>query len=258
MASAPANALPLFYNALEPLSSNAHGSWRARSFDKATFLVNAHAVPLTVEEFGPASRFYPIVFSTGDQPVPLALMGLNEGVNTFVDADGTFKGEGYVPAYVRRYPFMLARLTQNAEELSLCFDPSAGVLGPFDDGDPLFEDGKPSATVQGILGFCEQFEQAGQRTAGFMKELADHKLLMEGEVSIQPEGAEQPFVYRGFQMVNEDALRELRGDVVRKLIQSGVLPLVYAHLFSLALMREVFARQAALGQAPDQLQNAAG
>jgi hypothetical protein len=78
MASAPANNLPLFYNALEPLSSNVHGDWRARSFDKATFLANSHAVPLTVEEFGPASRFYPIVFSSGEQAVPLALMGLNE------------------------------------------------------------------------------------------------------------------------------------------------------------------------------------
>jgi hypothetical protein len=174
-------------------------------------------------------------------------------VNTFVDAEGTFKGEGYVPAYVRRYPFMLARLQENTDELSLCFDPSAGVLGPFEDGDPLFVDGKPSEAVQAILGFCEQFEQAGQRTAGFMKELADHKLLMEGEVSIQPEGAAQPFVYRGFQMVNEDALRELRGDVARKMIQSGVLPLVYAHLFSLSLMREIFARQAAMGQIPQQV-----
>ena len=156
-------------------------------------------------------------------------------------------------AYVRRYPFMLARLQENTDELSLCFDPSAGVLGPFEDGDPLFVDGKPSEAVQAILGFCEQFEQAGQRTAGFMKELADHKLLMEGEVSIQPEGAAQPFVYRGFQMVNEDALRELRGDVARKMIQSGVLPLVYAHLFSLSLMREIFARQAAMGQIPQQV-----
>jgi FAD/FMN-containing dehydrogenase len=40
--------------------------------------------------------------------VPLALMGLNEGVNVFFDDEGTMLGESYVPAYVRRYPFLLA------------------------------------------------------------------------------------------------------------------------------------------------------
>jgi hypothetical protein len=80
----------------------------------------------------------------------------------------------------------------------------------------------------------------------------DHKLLIDGEVAIQPEGADQPFVYRGFQMVSEDKLRELRGDVARKMIQSGLLPLVYAHLFSLSLIRDIFARQMAQGKVPIQ------
>ena len=46
---------------------------------------------------------------------------------------------------------------------------------------------------------------------------------MDGEVAIQPEGAEQPFVYRGFQMVDEEKLRELRGDELRKMNQNGML-----------------------------------
>ena len=127
-----------------------------------------------------------------------------------------------MPAYVRRYPFMLARLRPDADELSLCFDPTTDVIGKFDEGEPLF-DGRPAGAgdARTMLGFCEQFEQAGQRTAAFMKELADHKLLIDGEVTIQPEGAAQPFIYRGFQMVSEDKLRELRGDVARKMIQSG-------------------------------------
>jgi hypothetical protein len=42
----------------------------------------------------------------------------------------------------------------------------------------------------------------------------------------------------------------LRGDQLRKMNQSGFLPLVYAHLFSLSLMREVFARQVQQGKVP--------
>ena len=251
MASTPqTNSLPVLYNDLVPLSSVDHATWRARRSDKAPWLAKHHAIPLTIDEFGLCQRHFPIVFSSGENPVPLALMGLNEGVNTFVDDEGKVLNEVYMPAYVRRYPFLLAKLRPDAEELSLCFDPTADAIGAFDEGDALFEDGKPTEVVNNILKFCEEFEQAGLRTGAFVGELMEHKLLMDGEVTIQPEGSEQPFIYRGFQMVNEEALRDLRGDVLRKMMQSGLLPLVHAHLFSLSLSRDIFARQVTQGKMP--------
>ena len=205
MASAP---LPLFYNGLEPLSSETHATWRVRQLDAAPFLVGQHAIPITTDEFPLVQRFMPIVFSIGDDAIPLALMGLNEGVNVFVGDDGKLTENNlYVPAYVRRYPYMLARLRPDSEELS-------------------------------------------GRTQAFMNELRELDLLMEGEVTIQPEQEQPPFVYRGFQMVNEEKLAALRGDQLRKMSQSGMLPLLYAHLFSLSLMREIFGRQAQQGKMP--------
>jgi len=169
----------------------------------------------------------------------------------FVGDDGKLtETTFYVPAYVRRYPYMLARLHPDAQELSLCFDPTSPTLGEFEDGDALFENGQPTELTKNILGFNESFEQAGARTQNFMKELRELDLLMDGEVTIQPDGAEQPFVYRGFQMINEEKLIDLRGDALRKMSKSGMLPLLYAHLFSLSLMRDIFARQAQLGQTP--------
>jgi SapC len=251
MASAPQNAnLPIFYQDLQPLSSQDHASFRARALDKAPFLVGQHAVPLTSDEFISASRHYPIVFSAGDNPVPLALMGLNEGVNVFVDADGKLINPVYVPAYIRRYPFLLAKLRRDSDEMSLCFDPKSEAVGDFADGDPLFVDGQPSEHTTAILGFCEQFEQAGQRTGQFMEELIKSGLLMDGEVSIEVQDAAQPYVYRGFKMVDEAKLRELRGDVLRKMTQNGMLALIFAHLFSLQLMREIFATQVSMGKMP--------
>ena len=247
-----APSLPLFYNGLEPLSSETHRDWRIRPRESAPFLLGQHAIPVTVEEFPLVQRHFPIIFSQGDDAVPLALLGLNEGVNTFAGEDGRFYENVYVPAYVRRYPFMLARLSPDAEQLSLCFDPTTDVVGPFDEGDRLFEaDGQASQAVKDILAFNELFEQAGQRTAAFMTELRELGLLMEGETTITEEGAEQkPFVYRGFQIVNEEKLAALRGDQLRKISQSGLLPLVYAHLFSLSLMRDLFARQKGQGKMP--------
>ena len=251
MASAPQSAsLPLFYSELTPLNSRDHAEFKSRSTDRATWLINQHAVPLTVEEFPQAQRNFPIIFSAGDQPVPLALMGLNEGVNVFVDDEGKLADNVYVPAYARRYPFLLAKLTPDATELSLCFDPTSDLISAEGEGAPLFDGDQPSEATKGMLQFCEQFEEAGMRSGAFVEELKKHNLLMEGEVAIQREGFDQPFVYRGFQMVDQAKLREVRGDVLRGWNQSGLLPLIFAHLFSLELMRDVFARQVQQGKGP--------
>jgi hypothetical protein len=246
----PSNSLPIFYGGLEPLSSTLHPNYTSRQADKAPFLANNHAVPITIDEFVSIQRSCPIIFSSGETPVPLALMGLNEGVNVFVDADGTLLTEFYVPAYVRRYPFMLARLTPNAEELSLCFDPTSGLVGDYPDGVALFDGDKPSETTNNILKFCEEFELSAQRTAAFMTELKESGLLMEGEVSIQPTGAEQPFVYRGFQMINEERLRELGAEELDRMNKNGMLALIYAHLFSMQVTREIFGKQQQQGKGP--------
>ena len=250
MASAP-QTLPLFYNTLEPLSSEAHAKFKMRPTEGADFLINQHAIPVTVDEFALVQRHMPIVFSQGDDAVPLALMGLNEGVNVFIDEKGLLRDPyTYVPAYVRRYPYLLARLTPEAEELTLCFDPTSKAIGDFEDGDALFENGEATPLVQNILEFNQNFEEAGARTAAFMNEIKELDLLMDGEVSIQPDGADKPFVYSGFRMVSEEKLTALRGDQLREIVQSGLLPLIYAHLFSLSVMREIFARQVQLDLMP--------
>lgn len=251
MASQAPNMLPLLYNELEPLNRNRHGNFKIRRMEGLERVSKTHAIPVTVDEFAMAQRHFPIVFSAGDNPVPIALMGLHEGTNTFFDKDGKLTDESiYVPAYLRRYPFVLARLREDSDELSLCFDPTADAIGEGKDGEPLFDGDEPSEATKAILQFCEQFEQAGQRTQAFMTELKEADLLMEGEVAIQPEGAQQPFVYRGFQMVDEEKFRNLRGDELRKLNQNGVLPLIMAHLFSLSVIREIFGRQMQQGTGP--------
>lgn len=253
MASAPANNLPLFYKDLMPLNLRDHEKWSSQKVDSADWLVGQHAVPLTVDEFPLAQRHFPIVFSSTERPVPLALFGLNEGVNTYVDDKGKITEELYLPAYIRRYPFMLARLEANSDTMSLCFDPASGILGEHKKaGDPLFVEGKPSEFTEGVMQFCQRFEEAGQRTQQFIDELLKHDLLMDGEVAItldgQPEA--QPFIYRGFKMINQDKFRELRGDILRTWNQNGMLHLIHAQIMSLDLMRVIFGRQTAQGKGP--------
>ena len=252
MASAPQPQLPLFYNDLLPVNSRDHATWKAGTLGSAAYLATTHAVPLTSDEFVDAQRDYPIVFTAGENPLPIALFGLNEGVNIFVGEDNLINEVVYLPAYARRYPFILAKLQQGSDDMSLCFDPSANLIGPDNDGPALFDEaGQPTEYTAGVLDFCRRFEEAGQRTKLFMDELAKLDILMDGEIAItRNDMPDTPFVYRGFRMVDENKLRDLPAAKLEELAKNGMLMLIYAHLFSLNLMRNIFERQMAQGKVP--------
>ncbi|MEP5938727.1 MAG: SapC family protein [Erythrobacter sp.] len=253
MASAPQPNLPLFYNDLMPLNSRDHKGWKAKNFADLSHLTKTHAIPLTIDEFVDAQRNYPVVFTAGDDPLPIALMGLNEGVNVFIDSENKLAAGNYLPAYARRYPFMLARLQEDSQDMSLCFDPSAGIVADQKEGNELFtdENGATEYTQQ-ILDFCQKFEESGQRTKAFIEEMKKHDLFMEGEVAItQPENPDKPYVYRGFQMIDEQKLRDLDAETIKTMNSNGILSLILSHLFSLGLMRTVFLLQQEQGKGPE-------
>ncbi len=252
MASAPQSQLPLFYKDLLPVNSNDHADWKAGSLPNAGYLAETHAMPLTTDEFVDAQRNFPIVFTSGEGALPIALFGLNEGVNVFVGADLKIAEPIYIPAYARRYPFILAKLQPGNDDMSLCFDPTSGLLGKTKEGIALFEaDSKPSEYTEGVLDFCRRFEEAGQRTKLFMDELTKLDILMDGEIAItRNDMPETPYIYRGFRMVDEAKLRELPAATLEELSKNGLLMLIYAHLFSLNLMRNIFERQLSLGKVP--------
>jgi hypothetical protein len=247
MASQP--QLPLFYQNLIPLTSDLHAGHGLAERADLGFARATHAIPITVDEFVVAQRSYPIVFTEGAEGVPLALVGLKEGENLFVDADGRWQDGAYVPAYVRRHPFMLAKLTADDNVLSLVFDDSWGLVTEEAEQKLFDADKKPTDVTRNILGFCEQFEQAIARTRSFMEEVTKLELLMEGQAQIQVPGMEQPATFAGFRMVDEKKLQNIRGDQARKMVQNGMLGLLYAHLFSLSQMRELFQTMNAPAQA---------
>jgi len=253
MASAPQQPqLPMFYQDLMPLNTRDHMKFRNRLSDSAPWLAKQHVVPVTADEFVQAARHFPIIFSSGTNPLPLVLMGLNEGVNTFFDDNGKMIEPVYVPAYIRRYPFILARLSNDSDNLSLCFDPTSDSVGEFDEGELLFnEDGSTTDQTKAILDFCEKFEQAGARTKMLTDELQKYDLLMDGEVAIQRAAApDKPYVYKGFRMVDQAKLAEIDGETLSRWNKDGMLAIIYAHLTSLELMRTIFGRQEQQGKMP--------
>ena len=240
MTDTTANANPLsgnvlFYGKPEPLSVEAHGALGVDPVDQPYgFAAKANIVPLTVTEFAPAALTYPVIF-VGEGRQPVAVMGLRPGENLFVSEAGVFRPEAYIPAYVRRYPFVFAN-DEVQKRLILCVDRDAPFIKE-GGATPLFADGKPSPYVEQAMEFCNNFEQERLRTENFIKLLTDLDLFETREANFTPRNpdgtAAAPQKIAEYFAVSEDKLKALPAEKLVELRDNGALGQIYAHLVSL-------------------------
>lgn len=225
----------LFYNQPEPLNLERHGKLGVNPADKPYGFVGVtNAVPLTVTEFSPAALSFPVVF-LGEPKSPVAIMGLRQDQNLYVDDNGQYLSSAYLPAFVRRYPFVFANDDEN-QRMVLCIDRAAPFL--VEGGQtPLFDDGKPSAYTEQAMKFCNDFELERQRTVNFVKVLEDLDLFEIKEATFTPRNADgsvgEVQKLAQYYAVSEDKLKALPADKLAELRDNGALGQIYAHLVSL-------------------------
>jgi SapC len=242
----------LFYTQPEPLSPEAHGKMGVKSMDGPFGFAKAgHAIPLTVGEFPPAAMTGPIIF-VGDEKLPIAVMGLNAGDNMFLRADGLFEPGAYVPAYIRRYPFVFAN-DDNAKQMVLCIDRAAEFVVDKDYDLAFFEaDGQPSQYTKNCIEFCNNFEMERQRTQSFVQILKDLDLFESKTATFTPQNPDgtpgEPQKIAEYFGVSEEKLNKLPADKYIELRDNGALSQIHAHLISLLcwdrLIAIALARQA--------------
>src|SRR6266567_4357205 len=160
--------------------------------------------------------------------VPLAVLGLREAQNLFVSADGTKWDAPYIPAYVRRYPFVFLR--HDNDDLTLCIDEAANALEP-GRARPLFEDGKRTQVIEHALRFCVEFQRGHLATEAFMKALIEQDLLIPYQVTSTLHSGER-LTATGFKVIDEARFAKLSDDVVVNWYRQGWLGYVCAHLAS--------------------------
>lgn len=245
---APPPVLPPFYETITPLFSETHKNLKYGGRKDYAFAAHATAIVVMADEFAFVERDCPIVFSKGDSVMPVALTGMPEGRNQFVSEDGSWQSNAYVPVYVRRYPFILAKLSSEDDKLTLCYDSKSGLFSEEGERGALFAEEKPTALTQNVLAFCKQVEIGFNRTRNLVKELEELGLLMDAKAEIVRRGAE-PALFAGFQIVSEEKLKGLTEEQTQKLAKSGILALIHAHLLSLKNVDRLFARHLALTSA---------
>ncbi len=235
---------PLFYGDITALNGDLHKNLRLRDEGaRFAFARSAHLIPALVEEFSAAAMGLPIAFLPGPKrPSPVFVAGLVPGNNLFISSDGDWDG-AYIPAYLRRYPFIIGEVAAEAEAEAetdgpsavLCIDESFDGLGS-DAGKPLFnKDGSPAEVTTTALELSERYRLGAQLTDAFCARLQDLDLLRSVTFDLNRPAA-QNIVVHGLLTVDAAAFDALSDEDFLELRRLGYLQPIYAHLQSLGML----------------------
>jgi len=225
-------ANPLFYNRVVPLNTEAHRELRLGAVERPYgFAASANLIPALLEEFSAAAPFMPIAFLPGAQnPAPVFVTGLRPGQNLLVGEDGKWS-DGYLPAYLRRYPFIMGDVPQG--DLILCIDESFPGFGKIE-GERLFsESGKATQIVTNALTLAESYRLSARRAEEFASTLQQMKLFRSVTLDAKTPGGPSTVVH-GLLVVDEGAFDALSDEDLLALHHKQFLKPIFTHLASLA------------------------
>jgi len=222
----------LFYNEVAPITAERHSNWHAKEIEDFSFAKKTNSVPLMAAEFLSALADYPIVFAGDEESViPVILLGMRNDENAFIGPDGDWKSR-YIPAFVRRYPFVLA-LSDDNEKYYLCIDESFPGFNQSNEGPALItEEGNPTEYTENVLQFLTQYQGEFELTQAICKQLKDLNLLEAKQVQATSASGET-FNVDGFYAVEPSRLASLSSDAIVDLVRSGTYELICFHLASL-------------------------
>lgn len=232
----------LYYEKPVLLNREKHRNRRIRPSPGFGFARNANSLYLAGVEFTEACKEYAIVFTrqAGGRVAPVVVLGLRNRENLFVDAGDRWTA-AYIPAFVRRYPFVLAELP--GEQMGVCIDEAFPGLND-KDGEALFDDkGGNTPFLQNALDFLQRYQVEYLRTESFCRKLADAGLLVEMSAKADLMDG-RSFTVAGLMVVDEKKLQALPDDKALALFRTGELHLISMHLLSLSNLSRLVDRMA--------------
>ncbi len=225
----------MLYENPQPLTKEKHDGFGVVQVKKPfAFMEKSHFMPITAPEFGSASSSFPIIFA-GENKTPLAVMGIRANENLFVE-DGNFGNTYYMPAFARRYPFVLAG-DQGNDRFVVCVDENVECVTKKNPAQPFFDGDQPSQFTNEAFEFLKQFEQDRRATEQMIARFNELDLFEQKEMNFQgnnPDGslAERQKIADYF-AVTDEKLRGLDEKTLKEFMDNGYLAVAYAHMISL-------------------------
>jgi SapC len=237
----------LIYETVVPLAAATHRDGSVEAGANFSFSAKTNSVPLMAVEFPMAASEYAIVFAgTPENTMPAVILGLRGEENLFLSKGSTWEAR-YKPAFVRRYPFVFSP-TADGQRFMLCIDEAFSGFNRDGRGQKLFgDDDQPTAYVDNILKFLQEYQRQFRRTQEFCNKLRELDLLEPMQARVEMKSGER-LSLGGFMAVNRAKLKELPGDKLAELAKTDELELIYLHLQSMRNFTTLQERLAA-GQA---------
>ncbi len=220
--------LPLFYRNPRVLQAAAHAGCGVKPIFDFGFATQTNSVPIGAEEFYEAQAYFPIVFTAVEPVTAIVVLGLEQNRNLFVDSENRWRPGFYIPAYVRRYPFVF--IAAGESNFILGVDEGAESFSR-EEGEPLFQGSEPAAITKRALEFCSAFQAQDKIAREFSAALKEHDLLVPRRADIHATG-DVTQTLSGFTVVDEERLAALPDSVILDWRRKNWLGLVYAHLLS--------------------------
>lgn len=231
----------LFYKNVAPVNKQRHAQWGIVPSNRFDFARTINSVPLTAVEFPAASKDYAIVFAkSADGVMPIAVMGVRNGENLYVDADGQWHAK-YIPAFVRRYPFVFSTADEG-KTLTLCLDEDFEGCSADGKGDRLFtEGGENTEYLNKVVEFLKEYQNHFRRTQAFCKKLEELELLEPmGAQFKTPDGRDGSL--SGFLVINREKMKAIPAEKLAELVKTDELEMMYLHIHSIQNLRETIKR----------------
>jgi hypothetical protein len=230
------DVLPLFFKNPLVINKDTHKNFLFKPEVDYNYAKSANVVPLTAVEFEQASISYPIVFSNNDDPTPFAVTGSRKDENLFVKENGEWEPEAYIPAYVRKYPFVFLE-SIDKETYSLCIEESS--IDDSEDALPIFSDGDPSEYVNNALTFCQNFQASWAGTVQLTELLQEHDLLIEQRADIESAFGEK-LSMDGFLIIDREKFNSQFRDKPSDFPLEVLFP-IFSHFTSLVCWKNILA-----------------
>ncbi|MFG6428861.1 SapC family protein [Roseateles sp. LYH14W] len=223
----------LIYESAMPVSASRHGKVSLEASPGYGFSAGINAVPLMAVEFPRAAAEYAIVFTvTGEEVMPVVVLGVRNDQNLYLTPDAQWQAR-YVPAFIRRYPFVFSR-SDDGKTHTLCIDEAHPGVNREGRGEALFDAaGKPTAFVERVLKFLQEYQSQFERTRRFGRRVHELGLLEQMQAQVTTPSGEKRSL-NGFFGVNRAKLRELSGEALAGLARNDELELLYLQLQSMS------------------------
>ena len=148
----------------------------------------------------------------------------------------------YIPAYIRRYPFILANADEQANSFAVCIDESYSGFNTAGEGDRLISDnGGHGEILANSVKFLEEFHKHSQVTSTFCQAIADAGLVESMQANFSMKSG-STFSLAGLYCVPRNKIKALSAEQLNLFVDRDYLDLLYLYIYSLSNMDKLIRR----------------